>query len=82
VELGQEKQGTNWRAWLIGLLIALVLIVALQNSQEVEVEILFIETKAPLIAMLLIAVAVGVVIGYVAPLIRRHRRDRRPGEER
>jgi uncharacterized integral membrane protein len=48
----------------------------------VEVEILFIETKAPLIATLLIAVGVGAVIGYVAPLIRRHRRDERPGEDR
>lgn len=72
-----EKQGTNWRVWVIGVLIALVAIVALQNSQEVEVKVLFVETKAPLVITLLISVAIGVVIGYVAPIVRRHRRQGR-----
>jgi uncharacterized integral membrane protein len=78
----EEKQGVNWRAWTVGVLVALVLIVALQNSQEVEVDVLFVETKAPLIVTLLIAVGVGALIGYVAPLVRRHRREgRRTHEE-
>jgi uncharacterized integral membrane protein len=77
----EEKQGVNWRVWTFGVLVALVLIVALQNSQEVEVEVLFIETKAPLIVTLLIAVGVGALIGYVAPLVRRHRREERRAHE-
>lgn len=77
----QEKQGVNWRAWIIGGLIALVVIVALQNSQEVDLDVLFISTTAPLIVILLVAVGVGAVIGYVGPLVRRHRREERRARE-
>jgi uncharacterized integral membrane protein len=76
----ERKEGTNWRAWLVGILIALVLIVALQNSQEVSVEVLFASFKAPLIVVLIVAVAVGALIGYIAPLVRRHRREGKPQE--
>jgi uncharacterized integral membrane protein len=62
---------------MVGVLTAVVVIVALQNSQSVHIDVLFVSTKAPLIVALLIAVGVGAVIGYVAPLIRRHRREAR-----
>ena len=73
----REKKPVNWRAWLVGILSALVLIVALQNSQEVSVDVLFLNVNAPLIVILLVAVAVGALIGYLAPVVRRHRRDER-----
>jgi uncharacterized integral membrane protein len=69
----EPKRG-NWRGWVVGALVALVLIVALQNSQEVHVDVLFASFTAPLIVTLLVAVGVGALIGYTAPLIRRHRR--------
>ena len=72
-----EKSQTNWRAWGIGVLVALVLIVALQNSQQVAVDVLFLTLDAPLIVTLLVAVAIGALIGYAAPVLRRHRRDER-----
>lgn len=71
------QKTTNWRAWGVGILIALVVIVALQNSQQVRVDVLFVTVDAPLIVILLAAVAIGAVIGYVAPVLRRHRRDER-----
>jgi uncharacterized integral membrane protein len=71
----QQKKPVNWRAWLVAALAALVLIVALQNSQEVSFEILFASFKAPLIVIILVAVGVGALIGYVAPVVRRHRRE-------
>jgi uncharacterized integral membrane protein len=71
----QEKKSVNWRAWLVGILSALVLIVALQNSQEVSFEVLFASFNAPLIVVILLAAAIGVLIGYIAPLVRRHRRE-------
>ncbi len=72
-----EKKPINWRAWLVGILSALVLIVALQNSQEVSFEVLFASFNAPLIVVILLAAAIGVLIGYIAPLVRRHRREER-----
>lgn len=72
-----RREGTNWRHWAIGTVLTLLAIIALQNSQEVQVEILFVETNAPLIAILLIAAALGAAIGYLAPVLRRHRREER-----
>ncbi len=77
----REDNKTNWRTWLIGILIALVLIVALQNSQEVRVDVLFVNVNAPLIVTLLVAVGIGALIGYVAPVLLRHRRDERRRRE-
>ena len=73
----QEKKPLNWRAWLVGILSALVLIVALQNSQEVSFEVLFASFEAPLIVIILLAAGFGALIGYVAPMVRRHRREER-----
>ena len=73
----REDNQSNWRTWLIGILIALVVIVALQNSQEVGVDVLFINVDAPLIVTLLVAVGIGALIGYAAPVLLRHRRDER-----
>jgi uncharacterized integral membrane protein len=67
----------NWRAWVVGALVALVIVVALQNSQQVRVDVLFVTVDAPLIVTLLAAVAIGALIGYVTPVVRRHRRSER-----
>jgi len=69
----QQKKPINWRAWIIGILVALVVIVALQNSQQVSVEVLFASFNAPLIVMLLVFAGLGALIGYIAPLVLRHR---------
>jgi uncharacterized integral membrane protein len=79
--LTEETKGVNWRAWIVGALVALVVIVALQNSQDVKVDVLFITTTAPLILTLLVAVGIGAIIGYVGPLVRRHRREERRASE-
>lgn len=70
-----EKKPLNWRAWLVAILSALVLIVALQNSQQVSFEVLTASFNAPLIVVILLATAIGVLIGYIAPLVHRHRRE-------
>ena len=75
--MGKESKPVNWRAWVAGVLAALVAIVALQNSQQVRVDVLFVTVDAPLIVTLLAAVAIGALIGYVTPVLRRHRRDGR-----
>ena len=72
-----ERKPTNWRAWAVGILVTLVVIVCLQNSQQVRLDVLFVTLDAPLIITLLAAVAIGALIGYVAPLVWRHRRGDR-----
>lgn len=73
----ERKKPVNWRAWAVAILSALVLVVALQNSQEVSFEVLFASFNAPLIVVILVGVGVGVLIGYLAPLVLRHRRAQR-----
>jgi uncharacterized integral membrane protein len=60
----------------IGLLV-LVVIVALQNSQKVSFEVLFASFEAPMILMLLVFAGIGVLIGWAAPVLIRHRRIER-----
>lgn len=75
-----RREGGNVRHWILGSAIALLVIIALQNSQKVKVEFLFVDTQTPLIVALLIAGALGAVIGYTAPILRSHRREQRRQE--
>jgi uncharacterized integral membrane protein len=73
-ELQPQRKETNWKAWGLGVVIVLVLIFILQNSQSVRVKFLFFDASMPLIFALLITTILGVIIGYVGPIVRRHRR--------
>jgi uncharacterized integral membrane protein len=78
----REKKPTNWRGWIVGILIVLVVVVCLQNSQKVSVEVLFASFDAPLIIVLAVFTLVGMLIGYIGPVWRRHRREeKRAGKE-
>ncbi len=79
-DLQPQKKETNWRAWGLGVLIVLVLIFIAQNSQSVRIKFLFFDASMPLIFGLLIATILGAVIGYVGPIVRRHRGEQPPRE--
>jgi len=66
-----EKRGTNWRHWLIGIVVLLLLILVIQNSQKVEVHFFFADTHTPLIFALLIAAVLGALVGWLLPRVRR-----------
>lgn len=73
---GTVSEGVNWRYWILGIAVLLLAIIAIQNWQTVEIRLLFVETNTPLIIGLLIAGALGAVIGYIAPMIRAQKRAR------
>ena len=75
-QIGSQARQRNWKNWALGGAVLVALIFILQNSQKVKVKFLFIDTTTPLIFALLIAAILGAVIGYVGPLVRRHRDDR------
>jgi uncharacterized integral membrane protein len=72
--MDQQKGKIGWRSTMAVGLGVLLAIVALQNSQSVDVEVLMVNVSAPLIVVILAAAGIGGVIGYVAPLVHRHRR--------
>ena len=73
----QQPKEIHWRKWILGILIALLVIVALQNSQQVSFEVLFASFDAPMIVMLLVFALLGALIGWAAPVLIRHRRTER-----
>jgi uncharacterized integral membrane protein len=73
----QKDKEISWRKWILGALIALVVIVALQNSQQVSFEVLFLSFDAPMIVMLVAFALLGALIGWAAPVLIRHRRTER-----
>lgn len=50
---------------IIAVLALLVLIVVLQNTKSVETKILFVTIEMPRAALLLVAAAVGFVLGFL-----------------
>ena len=72
--LPQDKKG-SWRPWALGAAVLLVVILIAQNSQEVEVKFLFVNTTMPLIFALVISALLGALIGWLGPRVRRHERD-------
>ena len=74
-DLGRQPKQRNWRNWALGIAVLVAIIFIAQNAQRVEVQFLFVDTTTPLIFALLIATLLGIVIGYVFPLVRRRRGD-------
>lgn len=70
-----RREGRGLRFYLVVAAAILLAIIVLQNLQEVEVRLLFVNTTAPLIFALLIVGALGAVIGWAAPRVRRGGRD-------
>ncbi len=68
------ESSTSWKRWALLAAVAVLLVIVLQNSQTVDFNLLFVSTDAPLILLLLGAALVGAAIGYLAPIVSRHRK--------
>jgi uncharacterized integral membrane protein len=70
-----RKEDRGWKTYALGIAGLLLAILILQNLQEVEVKFLFVNTTIPLIFALLIVGALGGLIGWATPRVRRGGRD-------
>jgi uncharacterized integral membrane protein len=67
-----RRQGTNWKGWAMLVLVVLLLIFVIQNSQEVSIDFLFFTSvSTPLILALVFSALLGALIGWLAPRVRR-----------
>ena len=63
--------------------VVLLLIFVIQNSQEVDIDFLFLASvSTPLILALVFSALLGALIGWLAPRVRRRMRRRRRIRER
>lgn len=61
------------RTYLAAIVAILALILIIQNSQSVEFNFYFANTDTPLFFGLLIAFALGALVGWLLPQVRRGR---------
>lgn len=70
--LERERAGrAGWKQWALVVAVLLLAILVIQNTEEVNLNFLFIDFTAPLIVALLIAGGLGALIGWAAPRVRR-----------
>jgi uncharacterized integral membrane protein len=68
---GGAQKTSNWKRWTVIVLIVVLAIFVLQNSQQVSIDFLFLTSiKAPLIIALLGAAVIGALIGWLLPRVR------------
>lgn len=77
---GPASTGVAWGAIFLLLGIALVVIFAVQNTNPVPVEFLWMEGEFPLAMIILVTVGVIIVLTELAGLTYRRRRRRRQAE--
>ena len=79
-----QKRSSNrgWRVYAAGAIAVLVLVFVIQNSQKVEFNFLFANTSTPLFFVIAISVALGALIGWMFPHVRRDRRRERSERDR
>ena len=74
-EVQPQDKKSSWRPWALGAAVLLVVILIAQNSQEVNVKFLFVNTTTPLIFALVLSALLGALIGWLGPRVRRRERD-------
>jgi uncharacterized integral membrane protein len=76
-----RKEGRGWRFYVAAVAALLLAILIVQNAQKVTVDFLFVETQTPLIVALVVAGALGALIGWALPHVRRSRRAERESRQ-
>ncbi|HKJ35679.1 MAG TPA: LapA family protein [Solirubrobacterales bacterium] len=66
---GRKERG--WRFYVASFCIVLALVFVLQNTDSTNINFLFAEGSMPLFFALLIALVLGMLIGWLTPRVRR-----------
>jgi uncharacterized integral membrane protein len=67
----RRGNGVSSKVWVIGILIVLIVILFIQNSQEVHIDFLFADTQISLFFALLLSTVLGFALGWLVARLRR-----------
>jgi uncharacterized integral membrane protein len=70
-----SEAGSNWKRRAFVAVGAVLLLFMALNSQRVEVNFIFGSAQMPLIFALLVAAALGALVGWAAPRLRGSRKS-------
>ena len=76
------SNGPGWRTYAAVAVALVILIFIAQNAQEVEVDIAFATITTPLFFVIVLSAALGALIGWLLPHVRRDRRRERAERDR
>ena len=79
-EAARKKGPWTPRRIILGVIVVYVLIVVLANRNQVAVNFVFFKTEASLFVVLLLAIALGFVAGWLFDDLRDRRKRRIPGD--
>jgi len=74
------KRDTPWTLIGFGVLALYAIVVALLNSEEVEVDFLFFSTRIRLLILIFLCLGVGFAAGFLVDRWRERRKKRSSGE--
>jgi uncharacterized integral membrane protein len=74
---GAPSEGFPWRLVLFGALAVYGVLLVILNSEQVNVSFVFFDTEASLVVVLLLALAIGFLAGFLFDTLRE-RRKRKP----
>ncbi len=69
----QAGSGRGWRFYVAAFIGLLAFVVVIQNTDTTNFKFLLAEAEMPLIFGLIIAILLGVAIGWLGPHVRRGR---------
>lgn len=78
----KKSRQIGWRTYAAGAVAIVVLLFVIQNSQKVAVDFIFATTDTPLFFVIVVSVALGWLIGWLLPHVRRDRRRERNERDR
>lgn len=74
---GRKKSPWTPRRIILGAILLYLLIIVIANRNQVAVNFVFFKTEASLFVVLLLAIALGFVVGWLFDDVRDRRRRRR-----
>jgi uncharacterized integral membrane protein len=77
-----KREGFDWKAILLVALAIYALLLIILNRKTVSVDFVFVSQKTRIVWLVLLSIALGALIIWLVPRLRRRRRKRRKGPER